>query len=357
VTSLTDIAVLDGDGIGPEIVEATTTAVAAACERTGLRLNFIAAPVGWVSYRESGSTLPPETQALLEKCPGWIVGPVAAGEYPPDDPINGHPSGFMRRHFELFGNIRPVRARPQLSPVIPTLSTTVIRENTEGFYPDRNMYWGYGEVMPTPEVGISLRVITKRSCDRLAQLAFEYAVSRGIDRLVVVHKQTALKRTDGLFVEAFKEREHSFPGVDVEYMRIDTFSSTLPQEPGRFPLVVSTNLFGDIISDQASGLAGGVGLAPSLNAGADHAMAQAVHGIAPDIAGKGVANPAALMLSAALLLEWLALRDPAGAFAQTAAVLTDAIEQTLGEQLTADLGGTASTRQFTDGVVAAIKHF
>src|SRR5262245_35469083 len=148
-----------------------------------------------------------------------------------------------------------------------------------------------------------------------------------------------------------------YNGIALELVRIDTFSSSFPRDPHRYKLVATTNLFGDIISDQASGLAGGVGLAPSLNAGADHAMAQAVHGIAPDIAGKGVANPAALMLSAALLLEWLALRDPAGAFAQTAAVLTDAIEQTLGEQLTADLGGTASTRQFTDGVVAAIKHF
>ena len=164
----------------------------AAAARSGLDLALTPYPIGWKAYEESRSTLAPETVAALRNHMGWILGPTFAGEYPDDDPIKGHPSGYLRRNFALFANVRPVRAWPQLEPLIGDLDITILRENTEGFYPDRNLAWGYGEFKPTPDVGISLRVITAPACERFARFAFDYAATASIDRLAVVHKRTAL---------------------------------------------------------------------------------------------------------------------------------------------------------------------
>jgi 3-isopropylmalate dehydrogenase len=357
------IAVLKGDGVGPEITAATVDAVQAAARVKGLELELKESPVGWESYRSQGSTLPDETIKVLDECPGWIVGPTSAGEYPADDPINGHPSGYMRRNYLLFANIRPVHAWPGLKALVPELQTTIFRENTEGMYPDRNLFKGYGEFMPTEDVAISLRVITRAASQRFAKMTFDYAAANGEQTLVVVHKRTALKDTDNLFCSAFEELESSYSGVKVEYMRIDTFSSMLPEKPERFRLVATTNLFGDIMSDQASGLVGGVGLAPSLNAGNEHAMAQAVHGTAPDIAGQGIVNPAALTLSAGMLLEWLGRRERAAGREGSAKACEEAglliskgvAEAVASGRTTRDLGGTASTAEFGAEVVKAIE--
>ena len=349
------IAVLNGDGVGPEVTRATTEVLLRVAEATGLSLELNPGDVGWIPYRAVGSTLPDSTQEVLERCTGWIMGPTAAGDYPKDDPVKGHPSGFLRRHYELFGNVRPVHAWPQLPALVPELDTTIIRENTEGFYPDRNLHWGYGEFMPTADVAISLRVITKRACDRLARLSFEYAKGKDRKSLVVVHKRTALPQTDGLFIAAFEEIKDEFPDVAVEYMRIDTFSSLLAKEPERFGLVATTNLFGDIMSDQASGLVGGVGLAPSVNIGAEHVMAQAVHGTAEDIAGKNIVNPAPLMLSTALMLGRLGQMTGDSACTVAAKTLEDAVAAALSSgRVTGDLGGTATTEDFTAEVLSSI---
>lgn len=350
-----EVAVLEGDGVGPEIVGVTCDVVSAAAAGRGVPLTLRRGIVGWKAYRESGTTMPDETVSLLESCAGWIVGPTSAGDYPADDPVKGHPSGFMRRHFELFANIRPVDAWSQLPAIVPVIHTTVIRENTEGFYPDRNLFWGYGEFMPTRDVGISLRVITREACLRLARLTYDYAISKDLSEVVVVHKRTALPHTDGLFIEAFEEIGQEYPGIEAQYMRIDTFSSTIMIEPERFPLVATTNLFGDIISDQVSGLAGGVGLAPSLNAGHEHAMAQAVHGTAEDIAGKGMANPVALVLSGGLLLEWLGRRDGNPAVTSAGADIRNAVDAVLQKGMrTRDVGGTASTSDVGEALLAYI---
>src|SRR5690606_30832493 len=169
--------------------------------------------------------------------------------------------------YKLFANVRPVQAWPQLDPLVPDVDITVLRENTEGFYPDRNLAWGYGEFKPRDDVGLALRVITGEACERFARYAFEFARATGQKRICVVHKRTALPQTDGIFIGAFERLQKAFRGIAVELVRIDTFSSSFPLEPHRYRLVATSNLFGDILSDQASGLAGGVGLAPSLNAG------------------------------------------------------------------------------------------
>lgn len=349
------LAVLAGDGIGPEITEATARVLAAAARRTGLGLRLRRYLIGWKAYEKHRTTLPAATLEGLRAHEGWIVGPTFAGEYPKDDPMRGHPNGFIRRHFQLFANVRPVRSWPQLDPLVPDLEVTVLRENTEGFYPDRNLAWGYGEFKPRGDVALSLRVITKEACERFARYAFDYCAAAGERKLAVVHKRTALPQTEGLFVGAFEQLARRYRGIALELVRIDTFSSSFPREPQRYRVVATTNLFGDILSDQVSGLAGGVGLAPSLNAGLEHAMAQAVHGTAPDIAGKGVANPAALMLSAALLLRWFYQKKRLRACREAAGILERAVRAAIDSgAATPDLGGSATTDSFARAVVAAM---
>jgi 3-isopropylmalate dehydrogenase len=349
------IAVLPGDGIGPEITDVTMRVLRAAAKRTGLKLSLKQGVIGWKAYAKFKSTLPDATLKILKDHAGWIVGPTFAGEYPKDDPFHGHPNGYIRRNFKLFANVRPVQAWPQLHPLISDLDVTVLRENTEGLYPDRNLAWGYGEFKPTEDVGIALRVITGPACERFARFSFEYAVASGVDRIAVVHKRTALPQTDGLFVGAFERLNREYRKVKIDLVRIDTFSSTLPRDPHRYKLVATTNLFGDILSDQCSGLAGGVGVAPSLNAGPDHAMAQAVHGTALDIAGKGMANPSALILSTALLCRWFYLKTRNPACREAAALMERGVKRVIEQGiLTPDLGGKATTTSFGKAIVAAI---
>jgi 3-isopropylmalate dehydrogenase len=233
---------------------------------------------------------------------------------------------------------------------------TIIRENTEGFYPDRNLAWGYGEFKPTDDVALSLRVITGVACDRFARYSLDYAAAQGERVLHIAHKRTALPQTEALFIGAFEKLSSEYPTITLNPLRVDTFSSSFPRRYKEFRLVATTNLFGDILSDQASGLAGGVGLAPSLNAGSDHAMAQAVHGTAPDIAGKGVANPAALILSTAQLLDWLYQRTREPECRATAQLLQHGVAGAIGSGThTTDLGGNASTSAFAKVVIAAMR--
>jgi 3-isopropylmalate dehydrogenase len=349
------IGVLAGDGIGPEVTAATVATLEAACERTGLRIDLKHARVGWKALEKEGALLSEPTLEMLRASDGWIMGPTFAGEYPKTDDIKGHPSGYLRRTFKLFANVRPVKAFAPLNPIVPGLDVTIIRENTEGFYPDRNLAWGYGEFMPTEDVALSLRVITGVACDRFAKFCLDFAATQGIEVLHVAHKRTALPRTEGLFIGAFEKLAPDYPKVKLNLLRVDTFSSAFPSNHKDYRLVCTTNLFGDILSDQASGLAGGVGLASSLNAGASHAMAQAVHGTAPDIAGKGVANPAALILSTALMFDWLYQRSGVAAARETANCLRQGVETTiLSGVLTPDLGGTAGTEAVTKAVIAAM---
>ena len=350
-----NIGVLAGDGIGPEITDATIEVLRAASERTGLKLRLTHCLVGWKAREQEGTLLAEATEQTLLASDGWIMGPTFAGEYPKDDHTHGHPSGYLRRIFKLFANVRPVRAWPQLGPLIPDLDVTIIRENTEGFYPDRNLAWGYGEFKPTDDVALSLRVITGVACDRFARFSLDYAVAQGESLLHIAHKRTAMPQTEGLFIGSFEKLASEYPTIMLNPLRVDTFSSSLPRRHKEFRLVATTNLFGDILSDQASGLAGGVGLAPSLNAGSDHAMAQAVHGTAPDIAGKGVANPSALILSTAQLLDWLYQRTREPACCSTAQLLQQGVARAIGcGTRTADLGGGASTSTFTKAVIAAM---
>ena len=350
-----NLAVMAGDGVGPEITDVTVDVLQTAANRVGLPLGLERCLVGLRSYEKYKTTLAQETLDVLKEHPGWILGPTSAGEYPKDDPMRGHPSGYLRRNFSLFANVRPVKAWPQLSPLIPDLDITVIRENTEGYYPDRNLAWGYGEFMPTKDVALSLRVITQVACDRFARFSFEYAKATGQKKISIAHKRTALPQTEGVFIGAFERIKDEYSGIDLELLRVDTFSSSMPRDHRKFPLVATTNLFGDILSDQCSGLAGGVGIAPSLNASTTQAMSQAVHGTAPDIAGKGIANPSALILSTAMLLRWFFQNNGDIRCKQAADLMEKAVRSTIDAGTTTpDLGGKATTSSFAKAVMEAI---
>ncbi|MBO0836951.1 MAG: isocitrate/isopropylmalate dehydrogenase family protein [Actinobacteria bacterium] len=350
-----EIAVLKGDDIGPDIVAATVRVLDAALRRHRLAVDWVELPVGAAAVASHGSTLPASTVERLATIPGWILGPIGHHAYPADDPRYLNPSGKLRKQFELYANVRPSRALAGVKSVRPDLDLVIVRENTEGFYADRNVLDGNGELRPDEDTVISVRVVTRRASLRVARQAFELAAERNrLRRVTVVHKANVLRRGDGLFLDACRAVARDHPDIHLDDFLVDAFAMRLILRPGEHDVVVTTNMFGDILSDEAAALTGGLGLAPGLNVGDEHAMAQAVHGSAPDIAGRGIANPIAEILSGALLLGWLARRLDEDGFSTARATVEDAVAAVLrrGESLTPDLGGQATTEQLIDAIVA-----
>ncbi|MEM6665799.1 MAG: isocitrate/isopropylmalate family dehydrogenase, partial [Pseudomonadota bacterium] len=262
-----------------------------------------------------------------------------------------NPSGVLRRELELFANIRPARSWPGL-PTATGRATDliVVRENLEGFYADRNMHLGPGEFMPVPGVALAVRRITETACRRIAVSAFELAMTRPLKRVTAVHKANVMRVSDGLFLETVRDVATAYPEATYEEELVDAAAALLVRDASRFDVIVTTNMFGDILSDLAAELAGGLGLAGSLNVGPTVAAAQAQHGSAPDIAGMGKANPTSMILSVAMLLHHLGETN-------AATVINAAVEHCLArfETRTADLGGPLSTRAFSDAIIQSLE--
>ena len=346
------LGVLTGDGIGPEIVEATLRVLEAAQQRDSrLRFEWVPLPIGWEAIRKSGSAIPESTVGALEKCDAWIMGPHDSASYPAAEREKLNPSGTLRHRFDLYANIRPARAYPGLPAVSPKMDLVIVRENTEGFYTDRNMAWGVGEVLATPDVALTLGKITRHASERIARTAFTLARQRR-GKVAMVHKANVIRKAYGLFLEACRDVAKEFPEVAVEDYHIDAMTAHLVRRGGDFDVILTTNMFGDILSDLTGELAGSLGMAPSINAGTGRAMAQASHGSAPDIAGKGIANPLGLILSSAMLLSWLAGERKDLAAGEAGRAIERAVAETLEKgPRTRDLGGTATTREFTEGIL------
>jgi len=305
------ILVLPGDGIGPEITDATVGVLTAADERLGLGLEFETHAIGLESLAASGTTLP---DAVLERIPqvdGVLLGPVSHYDYPPRAEGGINPSGELRTAFKLYANIRPCRSRPDLSILRHPMDLVVVRENTEGFYSDRNMFAGTGEFMPDPDLALSVRKVSARACRAVAQAAFELAQGRR-RKVTAVHKANVVKLSDGLFLREVRKVAADHPDVELEELIVDATAALLIRRPQTFDVIVTTNMFGDILSDEASELSGSLGLGGSISAGDGICVAQAQHGSAPDIAGKDLANPLATILSAAMMLRF-SLAQPAAA--------------------------------------------
>lgn len=324
-----------GDGIGPEIMEATLSVLEAA----GTRLEWDEQLAGVAAVEEAGTPLPDGTVESIRRTGVALKGPLTT-------PVG---TGFrsvnvaLRREFDLFANVRPARS---LLPEgrYQQVDIVLVRENTEG------LYVGFETIIPIPgdpkAVAQSMAIVTRRGCERVIRYAFEYAVAHGRKKVTICHKANILKAVSGLFLEVGREISRAYQGrVAVDEIIIDAAAMKLVLDPTPFDVIVTTNMFGDILSDEIAGLVGGLGLTAGANVGERAAIFEAVHGSAPDIAGKGLANPAALLFAACLMLDHLKERDAAGRIRR-------AVEATLGEGKvrTRDLGGNASTQAFADAV-------
>jgi isocitrate/isopropylmalate dehydrogenase len=349
------ILVLPGDGIGPEITAATVQVLEAADRRFGLGLACEYADIGFAALEKTGTTLPDAVLARAREVEGVLLGPISHLDYPARDKGGVNVSAAFRVKLDLYANIRPARTRPGIGRTHGDMDLVIVRECTEGFYPDRNMWMGPGEFMPTPDIAISMRKITAHACERIARRAFELARLRR-RKVTAIHKANNLILTDGLFLREVRKVATEYPDIALEEVIVDAMAALLVRDPGRFDVIVATNFYADILSDLASELSGSLGLAGSVNEGAELCAAQAQHGSAPDIAGQDRANPTSLVLSAAMLFEWLAGRHGKPAFAEAATAIQSAVDATLADptRRTADLGGQLGTRAFGDALAAAV---
>lgn len=349
------ILVLDGDGIGPEIANATVKTVDALNHRLNLGLEVSRADSGLSSLEKNGVTLTEDVMAQADEADGVILGPTHSLIYPAPEEGGINLSPWFRKTFDLYANIRPARARTGIPAMAPDIDLVVVRENTEGFYADRAMYQGSGEFMATEDVALAVRKITRNASQRIAESACRLAMTRK-RKLTIVHKRNVLKLSDGLFTDTVHEVAANYPDIEVEEVIIDAMAALLIRQPAAYDVIVTTNMFGDILSDQCAELSGGLGLGPSINAGVDHGIAQAAHGSAPDIAGQNIANPTALMLSTSMLFEWLGDRHDREDLKNAAQRLSDAVDEQLADVdgRTTDLGGPLGTDAFGEAVAKRI---
>lgn len=335
---LIKICLIPGDGVGREVIPAAAEVLSAL----GLGLEFVEAHAGFEFFKQSGEAIPDATLAEIEACGVALFGATSS----PSTKVEGYRSPIltMRKAFDLYANLRPVQSLPGKFSR-PALDLLIVRENTEGLYAGRERL--------ESDTAIAERVITRRGSTRIAKMAFEQARKRdqgsGIRKrgltVTVVHKANVLKVTDGLFRECALQVAMDYPEIAVKEMLVDAMAMRLVRDPENFDVIVTTNLFGDILSDEASALIGGLGVAPSANIGEKAAVFEPVHGSAPDIAGQSSANPIGAILSSALLLDHIGQTTQADRVRQ-------AVNATIAQGvLTRDLGGNATTRDVTKAVL------
>ena len=347
--------VLPADGIGPEIVAAAETVLAVADKKFNLNLSLEHDVVGFESLDKYGITIRPEVLERAKTFDGVILGTQSHADYPPPEQGGVNISASFRVGLDLYANVRPARTRDGLGLGSPGLDLVIMREATEGFYPDRNVYKGWGEVMLSPDMAISTRKITRHCCDRIARRGFELAMERR-KKVTAVHKANSFLMTDGLFLECVDTVAKEFPEVEVEDILVDAMTAHLVRHPERFDVIVTTNFYGDILSDLASELSGSLGLAGSIMAGDDLCAAQAQHGSAPDIAGQNIANPVSMILSVAMLLDWGAKKYARPELHAAAKAIDEAVDVALLNDgvRTSDLGGRGATDTFANAVAAEV---
>ncbi|MFC4736877.1 isocitrate/isopropylmalate dehydrogenase family protein [Bacillus daqingensis] len=336
------IGLLYGDDIGMEIMPHVDEMLQQLLSKQIATVEQL--PIGMEAYNKFGTTFPENTLERLKEMHGWVLGPIGHSGYPQvPEAVNPHP--IIRKHFDLHSNIRPSKSRLGTKPLHDKVDLLIVRENNEGFQPDRNAYIGPSEFMPSKDMSISMRIISRENCEKVARDAFEHALQRN-QKVTAVHKKSVFKHGCGLFTEVCSETAKEYPTVTYEEINVDACAAALAQNPQQFDVIVTTNLFGDILSDLAAGVTGGLGLASGISAGSEYCMAQAVHGSAPDIAGKGLANPFALVDSAAMLLLWLGEKYHDQSILRAGETLREALIQAVSSgRATPDLNGTLTTSQ------------
>jgi NAD-dependent isocitrate dehydrogenase len=334
----TKVAIIPGDGIGPEIMDATLSIL----EATGFEGDWVMLDAGLGAIAKGKEAVPQETLDAIREIGVALKGPTTTPSG------GGHKSANvqLRQALDLFANVRPARTLPGLTGPFAHmhLDMIIVRENTE------DLYAGI-EYQPHPDVAQAIKVITRPGCERLVRYGFEMAREQGRKRVTAVHKANIMKLTDGMFLEEFYKAAKNYPEFQADDIIVDNCCMQLVTRPEKFDVLVTENLYGDIVSDLCAGLVGGLGLAPGANIGEHCAVFEAVHGSAPDIAGQGVANPTALLLSAVMMLHHLGMHEQAARISNSVMrVCSD------GKCLTVDLGGRANTSEYTVEVISQAKH-
>ncbi|WP_054544289.1 isocitrate dehydrogenase [Aeromonas dhakensis] len=327
------ITVIPGDGIGPSIIESAIQILTHA----GCDFEYEYADAGLVALEKHGELLPQATLDLIEKNKVTLKGPLTT-------PVGG---GFtsinvsLRKKFNLYANVRPVLSFKGTRSRYDSIDIITVRENTEG------MYSGAGQKRSDDNQSAeAMSIITREGAERIVKFAFELARQEGRRKVTIIHKANILKSTSGLFLEVAREVASRYPDIQSEEMIVDAACMNLVMYPERFDVMVTTNLFGDILSDLCAGLVGGLGMAPGANIGDGAAIFEAVHGSAPDIAGKNIANPTSVILASIQMLEYLGMQEKAER-------IREAVRATIesGDRVTRDLGGSASTSEFTQSII------
>jgi 3-isopropylmalate dehydrogenase len=348
------IGILLGDDIGLEVVPECVKVMKAAASRSGLAIDWTELPIGKAGHEAHGNTLPAVTEQALRTLDGWIMGPIGHAAYPRGDATWVMPP--VRKKFDLFAAVRPALSHPNLPSIHKDVDIVFFREITEGMLYSETVVAGLPEFRPNDEITVAMRVITRKGSNRVAREAFELARSRKRKKVTAAHKEPVYRLACGMFAEECRKVAREFPDVAFEEMMIDSISMKLVTAPQQFDVVVTTNQFGDILTDIGAGLVGGLGLAPGLCVGERQAMAQATHGSAPDIAGRNIANPYAMIMSGQMLMAWLGRKRGEPRATAAAEHIAAAVERVMAEakHLTPDLGGTASTREMGDAIAAAV---
>jgi isopropylmalate/isohomocitrate dehydrogenase-like protein len=322
-----EIIIIPGDGVGPEVMNSTLDIM----DKLDLDFQYKFGKAGNNCFQELGTTIPQETIDLVRGADATLFGAVTT--------VPGQKSAIitLRQEMELYANLRPIKSYPGINSLYKGLKFYIIRENTEGMYS--------GQEKLTRDGAEALRVITRKASRRICRFAFELAKKNGYSKVTAVHKANVLKKTDGIFKESFYQTAMDYEDLKTEDLYVDAAAMFLVTNPQRFQVIVTTNLFGDILSDEAAGLVGGLGIAPSANIGDNNALFEPVHGSAPDIVGKGISNPSAMILSAVMMLEYLGEHDEA-------TKLENALINVLseGKHVTPDIGGKSSNKQMSHAI-------
>jgi len=327
------ICVLPGDGIGPEVVECAVEVL----RTVTLELEFEYAEIGERAHSVSGSYLPDDTLEMMRSCDSCLFGAVTSSGLPDYE----SPVLKFRKALDLYASIRPVRTLVGHLSRTP-IDVVIVRESSEGMYTQNEVF---------DDLGVTtLRRVTRKASERIVDFAIDYARSHGRRKICCIHKSNVLRSSDGLFLEVFRGRaERAGEGLQFEDQLVDSAAMKLVTKPDAFDMIVTLNLYGDILSDVAAGVAGGLGFAPSGSIGPKHSVFEPAHGSAPDIAGKGMANPTAAILAGAMMLDHLGMAQDADRIRWAVAQLYSS------GHLTADVGGRHGTRSFSDQVVAAVR--
>jgi len=334
------VSLIDGDGIGPELSGSVSAVLEAVNDRLDLRLETAKLSAGDAALEKTGKALPDETVDAIRNSDACLKAPV--GESAADVIV------VLRRTLDLYANIRPAKSYPYMPALRDDIDMVIVRENTEDLYAGKEFSLG--------DSAVALRIISEHASKRIAKYAFDTASRRGRQkRVTCVHKSNVMRVSDGLFAESCAEVAKEYPDIEFEQMYVDACAMNLIRRPEQFDVVVTTNLFGDILSDESSQVVGGLGMAPAANIGDDFALFEPVHGAAFDIAGKNIANPSSFILSAKMMLDWLGAKHGDSKCIEAAGKLESAVRDVVKSGArTKDIGGDKTTTDFTEEIVSKL---